>query len=161
MIVALWSSAKWKNWLCLFGWKLCTGGFLVEISYIKSYILSEFLLHIDFKCQKIEIGDGVNCRTVLSLFLFFLVSLFSILILIIMSYLNRQLTEPLPTGKEADLHTSFQVYCLQISAIPLQVYGWGRGEHGRLGFGDNDKSSKMLPQRVHLLAGEHIVQVLA
>ncbi|KAF2299503.1 hypothetical protein GH714_032293 [Hevea brasiliensis] len=40
-----------------------------------------------------------------------------------------------------------------------EVYGWGRGEHGRLGFGDNDKSSKMVPQRVHLLAGEHIVQV--
>lgn len=86
---------------------------------------------------------------------------FSILILIIMSYLNRQLTDPLPTGKEAVLHTSFQVYCLKISAIPLQVYGWGRGEHGRLGFGDNDKSSKMLPQKVHLLAGENIVQVLA
>ncbi|KAH0984515.1 hypothetical protein GBA52_011692 [Prunus armeniaca] len=40
-----------------------------------------------------------------------------------------------------------------------EVYGWGRGEHGRLGFGDNDKSSKMVPQRVHLLAGEDIVQV--
>ncbi|PNY09118.1 E3 ubiquitin-protein ligase herc2-like protein [Trifolium pratense] len=39
------------------------------------------------------------------------------------------------------------------------VYGWGRGEHGRLGFGDSDKSSKMLPQRVQLLAGEDIVQV--
>ena len=43
--------------------------------------------------------------------------------------------------------------------ILLQVYGWGRGEHGRLGFGDNDKSSKMVPQKVHLLAGEDIVQV--
>lgn len=42
----------------------------------------------------------------------------------------------------------------------FQVYGWGRGEHGRLGFGDNDKSSKMVPQRVHLLAGENIVQVV-
>ena len=40
------------------------------------------------------------------------------------------------------------------------MYGWGRGEHGRLGFGDNDKSSKMVPQRVNLLAGEDIVQVL-
>ncbi|MBA0653312.1 hypothetical protein Goklo_020504 [Gossypium klotzschianum] len=40
-----------------------------------------------------------------------------------------------------------------------EVYGWGRGEHGRLGFGDNDKSSKMVPQRVQLLAGEDIVQV--
>lgn len=39
-----------------------------------------------------------------------------------------------------------------------EVYGWGRGEHGRLGFGD-DKSSKMLPQKVQLLAGEDIVQV--
>ncbi|KAK3035227.1 hypothetical protein RJ639_033861 [Escallonia herrerae] len=39
-----------------------------------------------------------------------------------------------------------------------QVYGWGRGEHGRLGFGD-DKSSKMVPQRVQLLVGEEIVQV--
>ncbi|KAI3451752.1 hypothetical protein Pfo_008417 [Paulownia fortunei] len=39
-----------------------------------------------------------------------------------------------------------------------EVYGWGRGEHGRLGFGD-DKSSKMVPQRVQLLVGEHIVQV--
>jgi hypothetical protein len=35
---------------------------------------------------------------------FLFVSLFSILILIIMSYLNRQLTEPLPTGKEAVSH---------------------------------------------------------
>lgn len=43
----------------------------------------------------------------------------------------------------------------------FQVYGWGRGEHGRLGFGDSDKSSKMLPQRVQLLAGEDIVQVLS
>ncbi|XP_073037085.1 ultraviolet-B receptor UVR8-like isoform X1 [Primulina eburnea] len=40
-----------------------------------------------------------------------------------------------------------------------EVYGWGRGEHGRLGFGD-DKSSKMVPQRVQLLVGEDIVQVL-
>ncbi|KAK9116105.1 hypothetical protein Sjap_015052 [Stephania japonica] len=39
-----------------------------------------------------------------------------------------------------------------------EVYGWGRGEHGRLGFGD-DKSSKMVPQRVQLLEGEDIVQV--
>ncbi|KAI3794199.1 hypothetical protein L1987_36828 [Smallanthus sonchifolius] len=39
-----------------------------------------------------------------------------------------------------------------------EVYGWGRGEHGRLGFGD-DKSSKMVPQQVQLLAGEDIVQV--
>lgn len=38
------------------------------------------------------------------------------------------------------------------------MYGWGRGEHGRLGFGD-DKSSKMVPQRVQLLVGEEIVQV--
>jgi len=42
----------------------------------------------------------------------------------------------------------------------FQVYGWGRGEHGRLGFGDSDKSSKMVPQKVQLLAGEDIVQVL-
>ncbi|XP_011011191.1 PREDICTED: ultraviolet-B receptor UVR8-like isoform X3 [Populus euphratica] len=40
-----------------------------------------------------------------------------------------------------------------------EVYGWGRGEHGRLGFGDNDKSSKMVPQKVNLLAGEDIIQV--
>ncbi|KAK1313258.1 hypothetical protein QJS10_CPA06g02201 [Acorus calamus] len=39
-----------------------------------------------------------------------------------------------------------------------EVYAWGRGEHGRLGFGD-DKSSKMVPQRVQLLDGEDIVQV--
>ncbi|XP_060191431.1 ultraviolet-B receptor UVR8-like [Lycium barbarum] len=39
-----------------------------------------------------------------------------------------------------------------------EVYGWGRGEHGRLGFGD-DKSSKMLPQQVQLLAEQNIVQV--
>ncbi|KAL5995732.1 hypothetical protein ACLOJK_025801 [Asimina triloba] len=38
-----------------------------------------------------------------------------------------------------------------------EVYAWGRGEHGRLGFGD-DKSSKMVPQRVQLLVGEDIVQ---
>lgn len=40
----------------------------------------------------------------------------------------------------------------------IQVYGWGRGEHGRLGFGD-DKSSKMVPQKVQLLVGEDIIQV--
>lgn len=39
-----------------------------------------------------------------------------------------------------------------------EVYAWGRGEHGRLGFGD-DKSSKMVPQKVPLLAGETIEQV--
>ncbi|GLJ11985.1 hypothetical protein SUGI_0181500 [Cryptomeria japonica] len=39
-----------------------------------------------------------------------------------------------------------------------EVYAWGRGEHGRLGFGD-DKSSKMVPQKVNLLAGESIAQV--
>jgi alpha-tubulin suppressor-like RCC1 family protein len=39
------------------------------------------------------------------------------------------------------------------------VYGWGRGEHGRLGLGDNDKSSKMVPQKVNLLAEEDIIQV--
>lgn len=39
-----------------------------------------------------------------------------------------------------------------------EVYGWGRGEHGRLGFGD-DKTSKMVPQKVQLLAGEVVVQV--
>ncbi|CAM6050589.1 unnamed protein product [Sphagnum compactum] len=39
-----------------------------------------------------------------------------------------------------------------------EVYGWGRGEHGRLGFGD-DKSSKMFPQKVHTLACETIIQV--
>ena len=39
------------------------------------------------------------------------------------------------------------------------MYAWGRGEHGRLGFGDNDKSSKMVPQKVNLLAGEDIIQV--
>ncbi|GAB2299956.1 hypothetical protein Dimus_034001 [Dionaea muscipula] len=39
-----------------------------------------------------------------------------------------------------------------------EVYGWGRGEHGRLGFGD-DKSSKMVPQKVQLLSEEYIVQV--
>lgn len=50
---------------------------------------------------------------------------------------------------------------LAVSIISMQVYQWGRGENGRLGFGDNDKSCKMLPQKVHLLAGENIVQVLA
>ncbi|VAI75172.1 unnamed protein product [Triticum turgidum subsp. durum] len=39
-----------------------------------------------------------------------------------------------------------------------EVYAWGRGEHGRLGFGD-DKSSHMVPLKVQLLAGEDIVQV--
>ncbi|KAK1264296.1 hypothetical protein QJS04_geneDACA011896 [Acorus gramineus] len=39
-----------------------------------------------------------------------------------------------------------------------EVYAWGRGEHGRLGFGD-DKSSKMVPQRVQLLDEADIVQV--
>eukprot|EP00249_Psilotum_nudum_P006695 c19983_g1_i1 orf=743-1693(-) len=41
-----------------------------------------------------------------------------------------------------------------------EVYAWGRGEHGRLGFGD-DKSSKMVPQRVQLLAGETIIQEIS
>ncbi|RVW44828.1 putative E3 ubiquitin-protein ligase HERC4 [Vitis vinifera] len=40
----------------------------------------------------------------------------------------------------------------------FEVYGWGRGEHGRLGFGD-DKSSKMVPQKVQLLVEENIVQI--
>ncbi|GJN03583.1 hypothetical protein PR202_ga21045 [Eleusine coracana subsp. coracana] len=39
-----------------------------------------------------------------------------------------------------------------------EVYAWGRGEHGRLGFGD-DKSSHMVPLKVEALAGEDIVQV--
>ncbi|XP_058187836.1 uncharacterized protein LOC131304580 isoform X2 [Rhododendron vialii] len=39
-----------------------------------------------------------------------------------------------------------------------EVYGWGRGEHGRLGFG-NDKSSIMVPQMVQLLVEEDIIQV--
>ncbi|XP_057784120.1 ultraviolet-B receptor UVR8-like [Salvia miltiorrhiza] len=39
-----------------------------------------------------------------------------------------------------------------------EVYGWGRGEHGRLGFGD-DKSSKMVPQRVQLQVADETVQV--
>ncbi|TVU05773.1 hypothetical protein EJB05_48956 [Eragrostis curvula] len=39
-----------------------------------------------------------------------------------------------------------------------EVYAWGRGEHGRLGLGD-DKSSHMVPLQVQLLAGEDIVQV--
>ncbi|XP_020586117.1 ultraviolet-B receptor UVR8-like [Phalaenopsis equestris] len=39
-----------------------------------------------------------------------------------------------------------------------EVFAWGRGEHGRLGFGD-DKSSKMVPQKVQLLAGEDIIQM--
>ncbi|AQK52430.1 putative regulator of chromosome condensation (RCC1) family protein isoform X1 [Zea mays] len=42
--------------------------------------------------------------------------------------------------------------------IDGEVYAWGRGEHGRLGFGD-DKSSHMVPLKVELLAGEDIVQV--
>ncbi|CAN6465749.1 unnamed protein product [Victoria cruziana] len=39
-----------------------------------------------------------------------------------------------------------------------EVYAWGRGEHGRLGFGD-DKSSKMVPQKVTLLSGLLIAQI--
>ncbi|KMZ73994.1 Regulator of chromosome condensation (RCC1) family protein [Zostera marina] len=39
-----------------------------------------------------------------------------------------------------------------------EVYAWGRGEHGRLGFGD-DKSSKMVPQKVQFLQGENVIQV--
>ncbi|KAL8161813.1 hypothetical protein V2J09_013302 [Rumex salicifolius] len=39
-----------------------------------------------------------------------------------------------------------------------EVYGWGRGEHGRLGYGD-DKSSKMVPQKIQLLGGEDIIQI--
>lgn len=55
--------------------------------------------------------------------------------------------------------SNFQMRITFYVMIPFQVYGWGRGEHGRLGFGDNDKSSKMVPQKVNLLAGEDIVQV--
>lgn len=47
---------------------------------------------------------------------------------------------------------------LYFACLSSQVYGWGRGEHGRLGFGD-DKSSKMVPQKVQLLVEENIVQV--
>ncbi|GAA0141368.1 ubiquitin-protein ligase [Lithospermum erythrorhizon] len=39
-----------------------------------------------------------------------------------------------------------------------EVFCWGRGEHGRLGFGD-DKSSKMVAQKVQLLDREDIVQI--
>lgn len=39
-----------------------------------------------------------------------------------------------------------------------EVYAWGRGEHGRLGFGD-DKSSKLVPQKIEQLSGETIIQV--
>eukprot|EP00897_Mesotaenium_endlicherianum_P008172 jgi/Mesen1/7383/ME000382S06587 len=39
-----------------------------------------------------------------------------------------------------------------------EVWAWGRGEHGRLGFGD-DKSSKVVPHRVELLLHEHVIQV--
>eukprot|EP00271_Cylindrocystis_brebissonii_P001995 TRINITY_DN1234_c0_g2_i1.p1 TRINITY_DN1234_c0_g2~~TRINITY_DN1234_c0_g2_i1.p1 ORF type:complete len:774 (+),score=158.02 TRINITY_DN1234_c0_g2_i1:215-2536(+) len=39
-----------------------------------------------------------------------------------------------------------------------EVWAWGRGEHGRLGFGE-DKSSKMVPHPVPLLASTTIVQV--
>ncbi|MCO5604607.1 hypothetical protein L7F22_058776 [Adiantum nelumboides] len=39
-----------------------------------------------------------------------------------------------------------------------EVYAWGRGEHGRLGFCE-DKSSKMVPQKIEQLSGETIIQV--
>lgn len=39
-----------------------------------------------------------------------------------------------------------------------QVWAWGRGEHGRLGFGE-DKTIKAVPHLVMLLEGETIVQV--
>ncbi|CAM6090961.1 unnamed protein product [Calypogeia fissa] len=39
-----------------------------------------------------------------------------------------------------------------------EVYGWGRGEHGRLGF-DEDKSSKLVPAQIQLLAHETIIQI--
>ncbi|KAI3920620.1 hypothetical protein MKW92_031184 [Papaver armeniacum] len=45
-----------------------------------------------------------------------------------------------------------------IYADSEMVYGWGREEHGMLGFGD-DNSSKMVPQRVQFLVGEHTVEV--
>lgn len=58
------------------------------------------------------------------------------------------------------LNTSLNVLLAQSSVLrSLQVYAWGRGEHGRLGFGD-DKSSHMVPLKVQLLAGEDIVQVV-
>ncbi|CAI5458246.1 unnamed protein product [Closterium sp. Yama58-4] len=38
-----------------------------------------------------------------------------------------------------------------------QVWAWGRGEHGRMGFGD-DKTIKAVPTVVTLLAGETVVQ---
>ena len=40
----------------------------------------------------------------------------------------------------------------------VQVWAWGRGEHGRLGFGD-DKTIKAVPHLVELLGEETIVQV--
>eukprot|EP00850_Spirogloea_muscicola_P011676 SM000073S21452 [mRNA] locus=s73:347175:350501:- [translate_table: standard] len=40
-----------------------------------------------------------------------------------------------------------------------KMYAWGRGEHGRLGFGDKDKGSKMRPTLVELLSHEKIIQV--
>lgn len=40
----------------------------------------------------------------------------------------------------------------------LQLYMWGRGEHGRLGLGTDNKD-KLQPVRVEPLAGEHIVHV--
>ncbi|KAI3852231.1 hypothetical protein MKX03_009482 [Papaver bracteatum] len=40
----------------------------------------------------------------------------------------------------------------------MVMYGWGREEHGMLGFGD-DNSSKMVPRRVQFLIGEHTVEV--
>ncbi|WVZ15411.1 hypothetical protein V8G54_012977 [Vigna mungo] len=54
---------------------------------------------------------------------------------------------------------SGEKFIQEFKILVSQVYGWGRGEHGRLGFGDSDKSSKMVPQKVQLLAGEDIVQV--
>ncbi|GJP30282.1 hypothetical protein CLOM_g446 [Closterium sp. NIES-68] len=38
-----------------------------------------------------------------------------------------------------------------------QVWAWGRGEHGRMGFGE-DKTIKAVPTVVSLLAGETVVQ---
>lgn len=42
--------------------------------------------------------------------------------------------------------------------VTVQLWAWGRGEHGRLGLGE-DKASKMTPVQVLPLADETIVQV--
>ncbi|KAG2286280.1 hypothetical protein Bca52824_045884 [Brassica carinata] len=56
------------------------------------------------------------------------------------------------TGKGEILERVLKVYFLHMAD------GWGRGEHGRLGLGDNDRISKIVPRKVNLIPDKDIIQ---